>query len=66
MNTFTVHKVCQHGTRQLLLVRVSDYEHRVAVYDEHSGATLMRMTDCSLAEFRRAIAILECNNTAVS
>lgn len=63
MNTFTVHKILQHGTRQLLLVRVSDYEHRVAVYDEHSGATLMRMTDCSLTEFKRAIAVLESGNT---
>jgi hypothetical protein len=59
MNSYTVHKVCQHGTRQLLLVRVSDYEHNLAVYDEHTGTTLMRLTDCTLEEFKRAIVLLE-------
>ena len=59
MNSYTVHKVCQHGTRQLLLVRVSDYEHNLAVYDEHTGTTLMRLTSSTLAEFKRAIALLE-------
>ena len=58
MNSYTVHKVCQHGTRQLLLVRVSDYEHNLAVYDEHTGTTLMRLTTCSIEEFKRAIALL--------
>jgi hypothetical protein len=59
MNTYTVHKIIQHESRQLLLVRTSDYEHSLAVYDEHSGTTLMRMTDCTLSELKRAIAILE-------
>jgi hypothetical protein len=59
MNSYTVHKVCQHGSRQLLLVRVSDYEHNLAVYDEHTGTTLMRLTDCTLEEFKRAIVLLE-------
>lgn len=58
MNSYTVHKVCQHGSRQLLLVRVSDYEHNLAVYDEHTGTTLMRLTDCTLEEFKRAIVLL--------
>jgi len=59
MNSYTVHKIIQHESRQLLLVRTSDYEHSLAVYDEHSGTTLMRMTQCTLAELKRAIAILE-------
>jgi hypothetical protein len=59
MNSYTVHKVCQHGSRQLLLVRTSDYEHNIAVYDEHTGTTLMRLTDCTLEEFKRAIVLLE-------
>ena len=59
MNSYTVHKVCQQGTRQLLLVRVSDYEHNLAVYDEHTGTTLMRLTTCTIEEFKRAIALLE-------
>jgi hypothetical protein len=63
MNSYTVHKVCQHGTRQLLLVRVSDYEHNLAVYDEHTGTTLMRLTDCTLEEFKRAIELLASQST---
>jgi hypothetical protein len=43
----------------LLLVRTSDYEHSLAVYDEHTGTTLMRMSQCTLAELKRAIVILE-------
>lgn len=58
MNTFTVHKVCQEGTRQLLLIRVSDYEFNLAVYDEHTGDTLMHMSKCTLEEFARAIDML--------
>ena len=59
MNSYTVHKILQVGTRQLLLVRVSDYEHNLAVYDEHTGITLMRLTSCTIEEFKRAIDILE-------
>jgi len=59
MNTYTIHKVCQEGTRQLLLVRTSDYAFSLSVYDEHSGTTLMRMTTCTLTEFKRAIDLLE-------
>ena len=59
MNSYTVHKILQHGSCQLLLIRVSDYEHNIAVYDEHTGTTLMRLTTCSLDEFKRAIALLE-------
>ena len=58
MNSYTVHKILQHGSCQLLLVRVSDYEHNIAVYDEHTGTTLMRLTTCSLDEFKRAIELL--------
>ena len=59
MNTYTVHKIIQHESKQLLLVRTSDYEHSLAVYDEHTGTTLMRMSNCTLVELKRAIAILE-------
>jgi hypothetical protein len=59
MNSYTVHKILQHESRQLLLVRVSDYEHNLAVYDEHTGTTLMRLTQCSIEEFKRAISLLE-------
>ena len=59
MNTFVVHKILQVGTRQLLLVRPNDYECSIAVYDEHTGQTLLRLTSCSLEEFKRALALLE-------
>ena len=59
MNSYTVHKILQHGSYQLLLVRVSDYEHNIAVYDEHTGTTLMRLTTSTLVEFKRAIELLE-------
>ena len=58
MNSFTVHKILQHGSCQLLLVRVSDYEHNLAIYDEHTGTTLMRLSQCTLEEFKRAIELL--------
>ena len=59
MNSYTVHKILQEGSRQLLLVRVLDYEHSLAVYDEHTGTTLMRLTDCTIEQFKRAIVLLE-------
>ena len=63
MNSYTVHKILQEGSRQLLLVRVSDYEHSLAVYDEHTGTTLMRLTTCTIEEFKRAILLLESPGT---
>ena len=63
MNSYTVHKILQEGSRQLLLVRVSDYEHSLAVYDEHTGTTLMRLSQCTIAEFKRAILLLESPGT---
>lgn len=59
MNTYVVHKILQHGTRQLLLVRPNDYECSLAIYDEHTGQTIMRMSNCTLEEFKRAITLLE-------
>lgn len=60
MTSYTVHVVCKHNTRQLLLVQGFGLTPvSLAVYDEHTGTTLMRMTDPSIVEFKRAIAILE-------
>jgi hypothetical protein len=63
MNSYTVHKILQVGSRQLLLVRPNDYDCSLAVYDEHTGTTLMRMTTCTISEFKRAIALLESQST---
>lgn len=61
MNSFVVHKILQVGTKQLLLIQPSAYECTLAIYDEHTGQTLMRLTNASLEEFKRAIALLESN-----
>ena len=59
MNTYVVHKILQVGTRQLLLVQPNSYECMLTVYDEHTGSTLIRLTNCTVEEFKRAIALLE-------
>ena len=60
MTSYTVHVVVKHNTRQLLLVQgFGDTPISLAVYDEHTGTTLMRMTEPTLDEFKRAITILE-------
>jgi hypothetical protein len=60
MTSYTVHVVCKHLTRQLLLIQGSvDHAVSLAVYDEHTGTTLMRMTEPNIDEFKRAIAIME-------
>ena len=61
MNSYVVHRILQHGTRQLLLVQPDSYSFSLAIYDEHTGQTLMRMSNCTLEEFKRAISILEGN-----
>ena len=59
MTSYQVHVVCKHGTRQLLLIQgLGDAAISLAVYDEHTGMTLMRMTEPNLTEFTRAIALL--------
>lgn len=60
MTSYTVHVVCKHNTKQLLLVQgLGDTPISLAVYDEHTGTTLMRMTEPTIDEFKRAITILE-------
>ena len=59
MNTYVVHKILQHGTKQLLLVRPNEYDCHMCIYDEHTGQTLMRMSNCTLEEFERAIELLK-------
>lgn len=59
MTSYQVHVIVKQGTRQLLLIQgLGDSAISIAVYDEHTGTTLMRMTEPSLTEFTRAIALL--------
>lgn len=60
MTTYTVNKILQHGTRQLLLVQAAgDMAFQLSVYDEHTGTTLMRMTQCTIEHMLEAIALLQ-------
>ena len=60
MTSYHVHVVVQNGSRQLLLIQgLGDAPINLAVYDEHTGMTLMRMTQPSLIEFTRAIALMD-------
>ena len=59
MNAFTVYKICEHEHKQLLVVQgVGTMEFQICVYNEHTGTTLMRLTQPTLAEFERAISIM--------
>jgi hypothetical protein len=59
MNSYVVHRILQHGSKQLLLVQPDSYSFSLAIYDEHTGQTLMRLTNASIEEFERAIQILK-------
>ena len=60
MSSYIVHKILQEGSRQLLFVQpmASTESIKLSVYDEHSGQTLLRLTNCTLDEFERAIRVL--------
>ena len=59
MNSFVVHMILQQGSKQLLLIQPDSYSFSLAVYDEHTGTTLMRMSTATLEELKRAIELLE-------
>lgn len=60
MMSYTVYKLCEHEHKQLLVVQAADTsEFQLCVYNEHTGTTLMRLTRCTVEEFKRAIALLE-------
>jgi hypothetical protein len=59
VNTYVVHRILQVGSRQLLLVQSDAYTCNLAVYDEHTGQTLMRLCNASLEDFERAIQLLK-------
>jgi hypothetical protein len=59
MNTYVVHKILTVGSRQLLLVQPDAYSCSLAVYDEHTGQTLMRLSNATIEEFERAISLMK-------
>ena len=56
MTSYTVHRILQHNSLQLLLIQDADLS--IAVYNEHTGTTVMRMTKPTLDEFERAIKLI--------
>jgi len=60
MTSYTVYKILEQGSKQLLLVKNFDGDSvHICVYDTHTEHTVMRMTEPTIAEFKRAIALLE-------
>ena len=56
---YTVFKILMHEDKQLLLVKQSDDTFSLAIYNERTGNTLLRMTEPTLENFERAIQILK-------
>jgi hypothetical protein len=60
MTSYTVYKILTVGSRQLLLIQGFDNtEFNICVYDDHTGTTVMRMTQPTVPEFKRALELLE-------
>lgn len=59
MTSYTVYKILAHNDKQLLLITQTDGSFGLAIYNEHTGNTLLRMTDPTLENFERAIGILK-------
>jgi hypothetical protein len=60
VTSYTVYKILEQGSRQLLLVKGFEGDsHHICVYDTHTEHTVMRLTEPTIAEFKRAIALLE-------
>ncbi len=60
MTSYTVYKILEQGSRQLLLVKNFDGDSvHICVYDTHTEHTVMRMTEPTIEEFKRAIVLLE-------
>ncbi len=57
---YTVFKVLSHNGKQLLLIQdKGTQEFSMAVYDEHTESTLMRMCCPSIEELKRAVELIE-------
>ena len=59
MSSYNVTKIASVDTRRLLIIIGGDGVPMVSVYDEHSGQTLVRMTESTVDNLKYAINILE-------
>lgn len=59
MSSYNVIKIAAVDTRRLLIIIGMDGVPMVSVYDEHSGQTLVRMSESTVENLKYAIGILE-------
>ena len=64
MSSYNVTKIAAVDSRRLLIIIGGDGVPMVSVYDEHSGQTLVRMTESTVANLKYAIGILETGEVA--
>lgn len=55
---YTVFKILSHEDMQLLFIRQADDSYCLAVYNEHTGNTLLRLTEPTLENLERAIKVM--------
>jgi hypothetical protein len=55
---YTVFKILSHEDMQLLFIRQADDSYSLAVYNEHTGSTLLRLTEPTLENLERAIKVM--------
>jgi carbamoylphosphate synthase small subunit len=63
VSSYNVTKIAAVDTRRLLIIIGQDGVPMVSVYDEHTGQTLVRMTESIVANLKYAIAVLETGET---
>lgn len=59
MSSYNVTNIAAVDSRKLLIIVGADGVPRVSVYDEHTGQTLMRMSESTVANLRYALTVLE-------
>jgi len=64
VSSYNVTKIAAVDTRRLLIIIGGDGVPMVSVYDEHSGQTLVRMTESTVDNLKYAIGILETGEVA--
>jgi hypothetical protein len=64
VSSYNVTKIAAVDSRRLLIIIGGDGVPMVSVYDEHSGQTLVRMTESTVANLKYAIGILETGEVA--
>jgi hypothetical protein len=55
---YTVFKILSHDDMQLLYIKQSDDSFSLAVYNEHTGSTLLRLAQPTLENLERAIKVM--------